>query len=98
MNGPALMPKNTNSGGTGSNNDQNSKNHGKKKRFQGNCNYCRKFRHKETDFRKKAADTKNWNQETVATAISEGNHIEFLLCARDEVGCMVARTTTDSHK
>ena len=100
MNGQALMPKNNN-GGVGSNNEPNSKNHGKKKRFQ--SNYCSKFGHKEADCRKKAADAKNRNQEAAATAISEGNDVEFLLCARDKVGCMAAGTTTkqifpDSHK
>ena len=81
MNRQTLIPKN-NSGGMGSNNDHNSKNHGKKKRFQGNCNYCRKFRHKEVDCRKKATEAKNGNQETASTAISDGNHVEFLLCAK----------------
>ena len=99
MNGQALMPKSNNGGGMGSNNDQNSKNHGKKKRFQGNCNYCGKFRHKEADCRKKVADAKNGNKETAGAAISEGNHVDFLLCA----GCMVVGTTTNqifpnSHK
>ena len=66
-------------------------------------NYCSKFGHKEADCRKKAADAKNRNQEAAATAISEGNDVEFFLCARDKVGCMAAGTTTnqifpDSHK
>ena len=56
MNGQALMPQNNGGSGMGSNNDQSSKTHSKKKRFQGNCNYCREFRHKEADCRKKAAD------------------------------------------
>ena len=94
MNGQTLTLK-SNSGGTGSNNDHNSKNHGRKKRFLGNCNYCRKLGHKEADCRKKAADAKNGNQETAATTISNGNHVDFLLCATDEVGCVVAGTTTN---
>ena len=103
MNRQTLTPKNNNNGGAGSNTNQNSKNNVKKKRFYGNCNYCRKFRHKEADCRKKAADAKNNNQETAATAVSDGHCVEFLLCVKDEVGCMVAGTTTnqifpDSHK
>ena len=74
MNGQTLMPKTNGGSGAGSNNnDQNSKTHRKKKRFQGNCNYSRKFGHKEADCRKQVADAKNRNQETAATAISEGN-------------------------
>ena len=41
------------------------------------------------------ADAKNRNQETAAAAISEGNHVEFLLCARDKAGCMAVGTTTN---
>ena len=74
-----------------------------RKRFQGNCNYCGKFRHKEADCQKRTADAKNNNRETAATAVSDGNHIEFLLCTKDEVGSMTAGTTTNqifpnSHK
>ena len=68
INGQTLMPKN-NSGGMGSNNDQNSKHNGKKKRLQENCNYCSKFGHKEADCRKKAADAKNSSEETGAVAV-----------------------------
>ena len=75
MNRQMLTLKN-NSGGMGSNNDQNSKNNFKKKRYQGNCNYCSKFGHKEADCRNRAADAKNRNQETAATAISDGNCVE----------------------
>ena len=45
------------SGNGGSNSNQKQK----KKWFQGNCNYCRKFGHKEADCRKKAANHKKEN-------------------------------------
>ena len=45
--------------------------------------------------RLQAADTKNGNHETAGAAISDGNSVEFVLCARDEVGCMAAVTTTN---
>ena len=81
INGQALTPKNnSNNGSVGSSNDQNNKSNPKKKRFQGNCNYCRKFGHKEAECRKKAADTKNNNQETAA--ISGGSHVEFCCVSR----------------
>ena len=102
INEQALTPK-SNSGSAGSKKDQNSRNHDKKKRFQGNCNYCGKFGHKEADCRKKAADIKYGNQETAVAAISDGNRAQFLLCSKDKVGCMAVGTTTNqifpnSHK
>ena len=60
INGQALTPKG--GGGQGSNNNQGNKNNNnrnsnqKKKWFQGNCNYCSKFGHKEADHPKKAVD------------------------------------------
>ena len=51
----------------------------------------------------KAANAKNNNQETATMAISDGNHAEFSLCVKEEVGCMPVGTSTnqsfpDSHK
>ena len=75
INRQALTPKNNNNGGARSSTDQNNNINAKKKRFQGNCNYCGKFGHKEADCGKKVADAKNSNQETAAAAVSEGNHV-----------------------
>ena len=79
INGQALTPKNNNDGSMGSSTNQNNKNNAKKKRFQGNCNCCRKFGHKEADCNKKVADAKNNNQETAAAAVSQGNCVGFFV-------------------
>ena len=98
INRQALMPKG--GGGQGSNSNQGNKNDNnnnnnnntnsnqKKKWFQGNCNYCGKFGHKEADCHKKAVDQKNGGDEAAAAAVSNGNHVEFLLCSKAEYGMM----------
>ena len=97
QNGRAFTPKG--GGGQGSNNNKGSKNNScensnqKKKQFQGNCNYCSKFGHKQADCHKKAADQKNGGNEAAAVAVSSGNNVEFLLCAKAEYGMMAMGTT-----
>ena len=64
-------------------------------------NYCGKFRHKEVDCRKKAADHKKESKEAATTVISSRN-VEFLLCAKTEFGYMATGTNKqifpNSHK
>ena len=67
-------------------NNNNNKNTGGKnsrKQFQGTCNYCGKFSHKEADCHKKVADLKvgKTNNEAAAAAIS--NQVEFLLMEQE---------------
>ena len=86
------MPK----GGSaqGSNNNQGNKNNRntnsnqKKKQFQGNCNYCSKLGHKEAACCKKGVGQKNAGNEAAVVAVSNGNIVEFLLCAKAEYGMM----------
>ena len=74
-----------NSGNGNGNNSQ------KKKRFQGTCNCCGKFGHKEAEWRKKVADVKHrtGSKEGAAAGISGGNNVECLLCAKAEFVLMV---------
>ena len=76
---------NSSQGKKNKNNDTNSNQ--EKKEFQGNCNYCGKFGHKEVDCHKKAVDQKNGGNEAAAAAVSNGNNVE-LLCAKVEYGMM----------
>ena len=77
-------------GNVGPNNGQvnisngNGGNNKMKQRFQVTCNYCGKFGHKEGDIRKKVVDAKNRGKEAASAAISGGNKVEFLLCAKAE--------------
>ena len=88
INGQALALKagsgqgSNNNQGNNNNKNYNVKSNQKKKQFQGNCNYCGKFGHKEVDCYKKAADQKNGGNVAAAAAVSNGNHVEFLLCAK----------------
>ena len=96
INGQALMLKggsgqgsNSNQGNRSHNNNNNNANSNQKKKwFQGNCNYCGKFGHKEADCSKKAPDQKNGGNEAAAAAVSNGNHVKFLLCTKAEYGMM----------
>ena len=91
---------NSNQGNKKDNNNNNMNNNQKKKCFQGNCNYCGKFGHKEADCHKNAADQKNGGNEAAAAAVSNGNNVEFLLCAEAEYGMMATtkQVFPDSHK
>ena len=93
INGQTLMPKA--SGGQGSNSNQenkkdnnnnNTNNNQKKKCFQGNCNYCSKFGHKEADCHKKVADQKNGENEAAAVAVSNGNNVKFCCVQKLSMG------------
>ena len=104
INGQALMLKG--GSGQGLNNNQGNKNNSngnsnqKKKQFQGNCNYCSNFGHKEANCYKKAVDQKNGGNEAAPAAVSNGNNVEFLLCAKAEYGMMATtkQVFPDSHK
>ena len=103
LKGGSGQGSNNNQGNKNKNNNNNNNNansNQKKEQFQGNCNYYGKFGHKEVDCHKKAANQKNGGNEAAAVAVSNGNHIEFLLCAKMEYGMMTTtkQVLPDLHK
>ena len=91
---------NSNQGNKKDNNNNNMNSNQEKKCFQGDCNYCSKFGHKEADCHKKAADQQNGLNEAAAVAVSNGINVKFLLCAIAEYGMMATtkQVFPNSHK
>ena len=88
INGQALTPKEGGKFRKGNNHNNNSNNNNRnggenkgKKQFQGSCNYCGKFSHKEADCHKKAADLKDGStsNEAAVTAISNGDELLLMV-------------------